>query len=131
MKFPKEPSFKSTNAIEKKKEEAPKKAEKTNGHKVAVIGSGPAGLTCAGDLAKMGYDVTIFEALHEAVNDQSQKSSFHGYMPECGAPFLRSAVAGYYKKRGVQLSDDEVFVSSGASDELGDILDLFVEILIK
>ena len=40
-------------------------AEK-NGHKVAVVGSGPAGLTCAGDLAKLGYDVTIFEALHEA-----------------------------------------------------------------
>lgn len=37
-----------------------------NGHKVAVIGSGPAGLTCAGDLAKKGYDVTIFEALHTA-----------------------------------------------------------------
>ncbi|MBC2581618.1 NADPH-dependent glutamate synthase [Clostridium sp. DJ247] len=37
-----------------------------NGKKVAVIGSGPAGLTCAGDLAKLGYDVTIFEALHEA-----------------------------------------------------------------
>ena len=44
----------------------PKKAEKLNGHKVAVIGSGPAGLTCAGDLAKLGYDVTIFEALHQA-----------------------------------------------------------------
>lgn len=44
----------------------PKKAEKLNGHKVAVIGSGPAGLTCAGDLAKLGYDVTIFEALHRA-----------------------------------------------------------------
>ena len=43
----------------------PKKAEKLNGKKVAVIGSGPAGLTCAGDLAKMGYDVTIFEALHQ------------------------------------------------------------------
>lgn len=43
----------------------PKKAEKMNGHKVAVIGSGPAGLTCAGDLAKLGYEVTIFEALHE------------------------------------------------------------------
>lgn len=39
---------------------------KKNGKKVAVIGSGPAGLTCAGDLAKLGYDVTIFEALHEA-----------------------------------------------------------------
>jgi glutamate synthase (NADPH/NADH) small chain len=38
----------------------------SNGKKVAVIGSGPAGLTCAGDLAKLGYDVTIFEALHEA-----------------------------------------------------------------
>ena len=37
-----------------------------NGKKVAVIGSGPAGLTCAGDLAKLGYDVTIFEALHKA-----------------------------------------------------------------
>ena len=43
----------------------PEKAETTNGHKVAVIGSGPAGLTCAGDLAKLGYDVTVFEALHE------------------------------------------------------------------
>ena len=44
---------------------APAKPE-SNGHKVAVIGSGPAGLTCAGDLAKKGYDVTVFEALHLA-----------------------------------------------------------------
>lgn len=43
----------------------PETAREKKGHKVAVIGSGPAGLTCAGDLAKMGYDVTIFEALHE------------------------------------------------------------------
>ncbi len=42
------------------------KTEALNGKKIAVIGSGPAGLTCAGDLAKRGYDVTIFEALHEA-----------------------------------------------------------------
>lgn len=44
----------------------PELAKEKNGRKVAVIGSGPAGLTCAGDLAKLGYDVTIFEALHEA-----------------------------------------------------------------
>ena len=43
----------------------PQGAKEKNGKKVAVIGSGPAGLTCAGDLAKMGYEVTIFEALHE------------------------------------------------------------------
>ena len=44
----------------------PKKEKESNGVKVAVIGSGPSGLTCAGDLAKLGYDVTIFEALHQA-----------------------------------------------------------------
>ena len=38
----------------------------SNGHRIAVVGSGPAGLTCAGDLRKMGYDVTIFEALHKS-----------------------------------------------------------------
>ena len=43
----------------------PTKADKMNGKRVAVVGSGPAGLTCAGDLAKLGYEVTIFEALHE------------------------------------------------------------------
>lgn len=45
--------------------EAPQKPE-SNGHKVAVVGSGPSGLTCAGDLAKKGYEVTVFEALHTA-----------------------------------------------------------------
>lgn len=44
---------------------APAKPE-SNGHKVAVVGSGPSGLTCAGDLAKKGYDVSVFEALHTA-----------------------------------------------------------------
>lgn len=67
----------------------------------------------------------VITALHDAVDDQAGKENFHGYMPECGAPFLRSAIAKYYAEKGVKLSDDEVFVSSGASDELGDILDLF------
>ncbi len=68
---------------------------------------------------------SVIEALHQAVDDQAVKNRFHGYMPECGDPSLRSTIAGYYAKRGVALSDEEVFVSSGASDELGDILDLF------
>lgn len=67
----------------------------------------------------------VIKALHEAVDDQAAKDSFHGYMPECGAPFLRETIAKYYENRGVFLSPEEVFVSSGASDELGDILDLF------
>ena len=50
------------NAHAEKKADAPAK----NGHKVAIVGSGPAGLTCAGEMAKRGYDVSVFEALHQA-----------------------------------------------------------------
>ncbi|MBQ2500707.1 MAG: LL-diaminopimelate aminotransferase [Clostridia bacterium] len=67
----------------------------------------------------------VIKALHEAVDEQASAENFHGYMPECGAPFLRETIAKHYEKFGVSLSPDEVFVSSGASDELGDILDLF------
>ena len=67
----------------------------------------------------------VIAALHEAVEDQAGKETFHGYLPECGAPFFREAVAAYYARRGVRLDPEEVFVSSGASDELGHILDLF------
>ena len=67
----------------------------------------------------------VIQKLHEAVEDQASQDTFHGYMPECGDPQLRKTIAAYYQKRGVVLSDEEVFVSSGASDELGDILDLF------
>ena len=67
----------------------------------------------------------VIAALHEAVEDQAHKDSFHGYLPECGAPFLRQTIAAFYGKRGIAVAADEVFVSSGASDELGHILDLF------
>ena len=77
-----------------------------------------------GDVSLPLCDAAI-KALHEGVDDQSKKETFHGYMPECGAPFLRETISGYYGKRGVYLSPEEVFVSSGAADELGDILDIF------
>lgn len=67
----------------------------------------------------------VIKALHEAVDDQATKENFHGYLPECGADFFLEAVAGYYRERGIVLDTDEVFVSSGASDELGHILDMF------
>ncbi len=83
-------------------------------------------------LLRMGIgDVTlplcsaVTEALHQGVEDQANAASFHGYMPECGAPFLRKTIADHYAQRGVDIDQEEVFVSSGASDELGDILDLF------
>ncbi len=67
----------------------------------------------------------VIEALHDGVNDQANKATFHGYMPECGDPALRQIIAGHYAKRGVRLSPEEVFISSGASDEMSDLLDLF------
>ncbi len=67
----------------------------------------------------------VVKGLHIAADDQAKAETFNGYMPECGAPFLRSAVGEYYRRRSIDIADDEVFISSGASDELGDILDLF------
>lgn len=90
--------------------------ESHKGAKVYRLGIGDVSLPLCDEVIK---------ALHEAVDDQANKATFHGYMPECGADFFKKAVAGYYNQRGVKLCEDEVFVSSGASDELGDILDLF------
>jgi glutamate synthase (NADPH/NADH) small chain len=56
----------------------PFKKPELNGHKAAVIGAGPAGLTCAGDLARMGYSVTIFEALHMPAESWSTESLSSG-----------------------------------------------------
>ena len=65
------------------------------------------------------------EALERAARDQGDPARFHGYMPECGDPALREAIAKHYEKFGVKIDPEEAFVSSGASDELGDILSLF------
>jgi len=67
----------------------------------------------------------VIAAMHAAVEDQASQETFRGYLPECGAPFLREAIAKHYESRGFALTPEEVFVSSGASDELGHILDLF------
>ncbi len=67
----------------------------------------------------------VIQALHDAVDNQAGRN-FHGYMPEVGAPFLRQAIRQHYiDSFGVALSEDEVFISSGACDDLGDILELF------
>ena len=83
-------------------------------------------------LLKLGVgDVTlplcdaVIKAMLKAVNDQSAKETFHGYMPECGWEELKTAIAGYYANRNVDLKTDEIFISSGAGDDLGSILDLF------
>ena len=92
----------------------PKKAQQMNGHKVAVIGSGPAGLTCAGDLAKLGYDVTIFEALHEAGGVLS-----YG-IPEFRLPKTK-VVAGEVanvESLGVKIEKNVVIGKSTTIDEL-------------
>ena len=92
----------------------PAKPEKTNGHKVAVIGSGPAGLTCAGDLAKLGYEVTIFEALHEPGGVLT-----YG-IPEFRLPKLevvRHEVANV-KKLGVEIETNVIIGKSVTIDQL-------------
>ena len=92
----------------------PKSAEEKNGQKVAVVGSGPAGLTCAGDLAKLGYDVTIVEALHEP-----------GGVLTYGIPEFRlpkesvvQAEIDNVRKLGVAIETDVIIGKSVTIDEL-------------
>ncbi len=84
-----------------------------NGHKAAVIGSGPSGLACAGDLAKMGYDVTIFEALHLAGGVLS-----YG-IPEFRLPksIVQQEIAGL-KALGVKIETNTVIGKTVSIDEL-------------
>ena len=68
----------------------------------------------------------VIDALHKAVEDQARQETFHGYSPDSdGYPFLREAIAGYYKNFGVELDPSEIFVGDGAKSDLGNMLDLF------
>lgn len=67
----------------------------------------------------------VIEAIGEAAGEQSRERSFHGYLPETGARFMKEAAAAYYRSYGVDLSPEEIFISSGAADDLGAIGNLF------
>lgn len=67
----------------------------------------------------------VISAMHAAVDEMGKKETFRGYGPEQGYDFLRTAIAGYYARRGVALEDNEIFVSDGAKSDLGNILDIF------
>lgn len=67
----------------------------------------------------------VVKALHSAVDDMSAKATFHGYGPEQGYDFLKESILNYYKRNGVDLDNDEVFISDGAKSDLGNILDIF------
>ncbi len=94
----------------------PKAVENKNGKRVAVVGSGPAGLTCAGDLAKLGYEVTIFEALHEPGGVLT-----YG-IPEFRLPkdtVVHTEIENV-KKLGVKIETDVIIGKSITIDELMD-----------
>ena len=85
------------------------------------------------DIIRLGIgDVTlplaasVTRAMHDAVEEQAHKETFHGYIPsEQGYGFLREAIRDYYADHGVTLDLSEIFVSDGAKSELGNLLDLF------
>ena len=89
------------------------KVPESNGHKIAIVGSGPASLTCAGDLRKMGYDVTIFEAFHKP-----------GGVLVYGIPQFRlpkeivAAEVANLEKMGVKIVTDAIIGKSISIDEL-------------
>lgn len=68
---------------------------------------------------------TIIKAMHDAVDEMGTEEGFHGYAPDLGYDFLRDAIAGEYKDRGVDVSADEIFVSDGAKSDSAAIQELF------
>jgi len=67
----------------------------------------------------------VVEALKKASDEMGVKETFKGYGPEQGYEFVKTAVQEYYKTHGVELENDEIFISDGAKSDLGNILDLF------
>ena len=68
----------------------------------------------------------VREAMHKAVDELGERTSFRGYGPEQGYEFLRQAIAGQdYRARGMDIADDEIFVSDGSKCDCGNILDIF------
>ena len=67
----------------------------------------------------------VIEAMHSAVEEQAHAATFHGYLNEVGTDFMKAAVAEYYVRRNVILSKEDIFISSGAADDLGAIGNLF------
>ena len=66
----------------------------------------------------------VIEAMQKAVKEMGVKETFRGYPPEYGHTFLREAIAGYYARKGVKVSADDVFVSDGAKSDVGNIVDI-------
>lgn len=69
----------------------------------------------------------VIEAMHKAVDEMGQKETFRGYAPEYGYDFLRSAISDYYRRLGVSLDANEIFVSDGAKSDIGNIVDIFAD----
>ena len=70
---------------------------------------------------------TVVDAMVKAAQEMGVAETFRGYGPEQGYDFLKTAIQSYYKKFGVDLALDEIFISDGAKSDLGNILDLFDE----
>ena len=66
----------------------------------------------------------VVDAMEKAVREMGVKETFRGYPPEYGYDFLREAIAAYYKRNGVTVSADDVFVSDGAKSDVGNIVDI-------
>ena len=82
-------------------------------------------------ITKLGIgDVTlplapsVIAAMHKAVDDQASAQTFHGYGPEQGYDFIKAPIQAYYKRRGVELDINEIFISDGAKSDIANIMDI-------